>query len=244
MKRVLLAGIAALALSGTQPARAVIPVTEDGPLLGITTQGWIKEAADAVKQLQELQRQYAMLTQQYEAIAHLPQNAMNMGRGLIASPSLQNPFPQSGQLSGIMSGSALGPVAALAGQFRQSNTYYEPQGDDPAAVEMRRRADGVSGVQAMATNAMHSLEERSASLKEFIGGISASPDIAETQAITARLQLEQNYASVQQAQVQQLMVLAKAQEQATQLRAEERRRQDAEELVRATSGVPLPGAAE
>ena len=81
-----------------------------------------------------------------------------------------------------------------------------------------------------------------ASLREFFDGIEGSDDVQETEAINARLTLENNFINAQSAQAQQLMVLAKAQGQAVQQRNEEWHRERAEEVVRATSGVPLPGA--
>jgi hypothetical protein len=154
-------------LSATPKSVVFDPTMHAEQLLGNA-----RRAADALKELQQLQQQYAMLRNQYEAIAHLPQTITNMGRSLITTPTLQNPFPQSYQLQGILSGNSLGPVDGVASGFRQMNTYYEPKGDDPAAVELRRRADSTSGIQALATNAMHSLEQRAAALKDFIGGIS------------------------------------------------------------------------
>src|SRR5690349_8315773 len=184
-----------------------------------------------------MQQQYQMLYSQYQAIAHLRQNITGMASGLTTSPTLQNPFPQSYALTGIMNGTALGPVNGLANQFRQSNAYYEPQGDDPAAVEMRRRADGLSGIQAMATNAMHSLEQRASSLGEFLSGIGESPNIQQTAAIQARLQLEQNYVATQQAQATNLKVLADAQAQANQLRDTQIARKSADDWYDKTNGI-------
>jgi conjugal transfer/entry exclusion protein len=228
MKRILLAGICLLAFAPRAHALfGAGDVVFDPTMHAEQLLNDARQAGDALKQLQQLQQQYQMLHSQYEAIAHLPQTIMSMGRSLITTPTLQNPFPQSYQLQGILSGNSLGPVDGVASGFRQLNTYYEPKGDDPAAVELRRRADSTSGIQALATNAMHSLEQRAAALKDFIGGISASPDLQETVAIGDRLQLENNYASGQQAQAANLKVLADAQVQVNQQRDAEAARQDA-----------------
>jgi Type IV secretion system proteins len=106
--------------------------------------------------------------------------------------------------------------------------------------ELRARAQGTAGLQALAQQSVESIEARMASLREFFDGIEGSGDIQEAQAVTARLALENNFINAQNAQAQQLMVLAKAQEQATQQRVEQWHRESAEEVVRATSGVPLP----
>jgi hypothetical protein len=62
---------------------------------------------------------------------------------------------------------------------------------------------------------------------EFLDKIGGSPDIQQTAAINARLQLEQNYVAGQQTQAANLMTLATAQEAVTQNRAEEIARKDA-----------------
>ena len=243
MRRILFAGTAALALAGVQPAHALFgvgdivfePVLEQTQLMSN-----LKTAASWIQQARDMVQQYRVLENQYLALAHLPQQAMGLGRNLMQEPSLQNPLPQANTLTGILDGSALGPVNGLASQFAARNRYYDPQGDDFTAQELRARAQGTAGLQALAQQSVDSIEARMASLREFFNGIEGSGDVQETQAVTARLALENNFINAQSAQAQQLMVLAKAQEQATQQRAEQWHRESAEEVVRATSGVPLP----
>lgn len=247
MKRILLAGVAAISLASAHPAHAIFgagdivfePVLEQTQIMSN-----LKSAASWLQQARDMVQQYRMLENQYQALAHLPQQAMNLGRNLTMTPSLQNPLPQANTLTGILDGSSLGSVNGLASQFASRNRYYDPQGDDFSAQEMRARAQGTAGLQALAQQGAEAVEQRLASLREFFDGIEGSGDVQETEAINARLSLENNFINAQSVQAQQLMVLAKAQEQSTQLRAEERSRQDAEELVRATSGVPLPGVGQ
>jgi hypothetical protein len=111
----------------------------------------VQQTANAVKQLEELQRQYQMMTYQYQAIAHVPRQVMSMGSAL-TSPTLQNPLPQASQFSGILSGNSLGPVTGLANTFASTDRYYEPTGGDAGATEMIRRRSSTSGIEAMAMN--------------------------------------------------------------------------------------------
>ena len=170
MKRTLLASAFCLGLS--VQARAQIVCANCDTELGAVWRH-VQDLGKWVDQLQAMQRQYQMLTSQYQAIAHLPQNVAGMASGLTTSPTLQNPFPQSYAITNITNGSALGPVTGLANQLKQTNTYYAPTGDDAAAVEMRTRSGGLAGIQAMAVNAMHSLEQRSASLGQFLQELEA-----------------------------------------------------------------------
>ena len=72
---------------------------------------------------------------------------MNLGRNLATTPSLQNPLPQANTLTGILDGSR---TDGRASEFLARNRYYDPQGDDFTARELRARAQGTAGLQALA----------------------------------------------------------------------------------------------
>ncbi len=171
--------------------------------LGKGIAAWAEQkASQMVQSLSWYQQQYGALMQQYEAIAHLPRQIGSIASSL-TSPTLQNPIPNVGSLTGIMSGSALGPTAGLAGQFLGTNTYYRTNSTDPAAQEALQRDNGFAGMQSLATGALQSLQLRAAALPEFRGAIDSSTDIQQTMAINARLSVEQNIATNQQAQASQ-----------------------------------------
>ncbi|MGE4043376.1 MAG: type IV secretion system protein [Acetobacteraceae bacterium] len=181
---------------------------------------WMQQAKDMVASLERMK-------QQYEAIAHLPDNVMGMANRLTTTPSLQNPFPQAGIISRAMGGEGITDGAAA---MMEQNRFYEPQGDDWTAQEMNRRSAATANIQAMAIRHMQAIEERQQSLTEFYAGIEASPDIQQSAAIQARLQLEQNFAVSQQAQAQQLASLVQLQNRVDAQRIEEKQRKDAQEL--------------
>ena len=191
--------------------------------LGLVDQA--TQIAKAVAQLEQLQQSYQMLMSQYQAIAHIPQEVTGIASGLTTTPTLQNPLPGIGQLQGLVNG--ITPPSGYGSQYLQTNTYYTPNSTDPGAQELIRRQQATAGIQGMATDALHSLEQRSTALKEFLGSIGGSPDIQQTEAVNARLQLEQNYVAGQQAQAANLMTLATAQQAVTQNRAEEIAQKDA-----------------
>ena len=172
MKRVLFAGAAALALASTHPAHALFGVGDivfDPTLEAEQRISNLKSAASWVQQARDMVQQYRMLENQSPAIAHLPQQAMNLGRNLATTPSLQNPLPQANTLTGILDGSR---TDGRASEFLARNRYYDPQGDDFTARELRARAQGTAGLQALAQQGVESIEARMASLREFFDGSS------------------------------------------------------------------------
>jgi hypothetical protein len=191
---------------------------------------WVQQAKDMVATL-------GWLKQQYEAVAHLPDNIRGMASQLATTPTLQNPFPQANTIGRIAGG--LG-VAEGAQQQLDQNRYYGPQGEDWTAQEMNRRATATANIQAVAIQHMQAIEERQQSLQEFYQGIEESPDVQQSAAVQARLQLEQNFVAGQQAQAQQLASLVQLQNRVDEQRIEERQRREAQEMYDTTgSGAQI-----
>ena len=188
---------------------------------------WIQQAKDMVNSLERLK-------QQYEAIAHLPQNIIGMGNQLVTKPTLQNPLPQADAIQRFARGYDL---ADGAYNLKTQNFYYEAKGEDFNAAELMRRAKTTANFQAMAQQSLTSIEERQQSLTEFYGSIEESPDIQQSAAIQARLQLEQNFVAGQQAQAQQLVAMVNLANRVDTIRAEEKHRKDAEEAIEQAGGV-------
>lgn len=238
MKRFLLCGIAVVAIAAGRPAHAQWSVV-DIPShifeqLGIQNQ--VTEIGKWVQQLQAMQQQYQVLMSQYQAIAHLPQSVMSMG-GSLTSPTLQNPMPQIGQIQGLLNGSSFGPLSTLGNAYSTANTIFNPTGNDAAGQAMISRRNGWAGIQAMATNNIQSLQQQTAALGTFLSEIGNSPDIQQTAAIQARLQLEQNYAARQQAAATNLATLAAAQQGVNQQQDAEAARRSAESWENATASA-------
>lgn len=244
MKRfVLLASVSLGAtIWATQPAHALFGVgdivSDPGSYvlqqLGLTNQA--AELAKWVQQLQAMQQQYQILMQQYQSVAHLPQSIMSMG-GSLTTPSFQNPLPQVGQLQGILNGSSFGSLNTLGSTFSSANTVFNPTGTDYGATTMVNRRNGWAGIQALAVNNIQSLQQQTAALGTFLSEIGKSPDVQQSAAIQARLQLEQNYAARQQAAATNLATLASAQAGVNQQQDAEAARKSAESWENATASA-------
>lgn len=196
--------------------------------------------AELVKEVENGIRTLEQLKAQYDAIAHLPDNIRGMAGQLANNGALQNPYPAVNALSRYTGGYGLTEGAAA---LLEQNRVAEPEGDDWMAEEMNRRATSTANLQAVALQHMQVVEDRQQALQQFYDGIGDSPDIQQTAAIQARLQLEQNFAAGQQAQAQQLTSLVQLQNRVDHQRIEERQRKEAKELYDAT-GSGMTVAAE
>ncbi len=191
--------------------------------------------AKAVEQIQAMQRQYTQLQQTYQALAHL--TSINGVASQLGLPSVQNPLGSVAQLPGIVNGTNLGGVSGLAQRLMSANRYYQPQGNDFTAQEMQRRAQGTAGLQALAMQNLQATQERMAGLQELQSRIDASPTTQDMGAVQARLAAESTFIETQQVQAQQLQVLQRAQEEASQQRVTEKQRQDAESWYNHTAPI-------
>ena len=230
IRHALLAGTALLSIVAASPAYAQWEVNDPGTHINTAL-----TLAQAIETVVQLKMTYDQIVSTYEAIAHAPDGITGLASALNAM-GMRNPYPQTGQVPGIVNGTGFGSISGLAQQFMALNRYHTPEGDDFAAQEMLRRAQATAGVQGMALQAMQAVEKRAEDLGVFLAAIGDSPDIQQTMAINARLQLEQNFVAGQQAQAQQLAVLQHAQDDVARQRAEEKHRQDYEELANETGG--------
>ncbi len=224
MKRILLAGASALALAtpvvlSPRPAQAIFCTNCEQEVGAGLRQ--VETIARWKSQLDGMNQQYRQLRATFDAIAHT-----NSVQGLASSLGrLSNTVPGAGQLQGLTRGA--GSVAGAAAQL-QGNRVFAPTGNDFSAQELRRRAQGVANIQAVALQQMRASEERIGGIDQLLGEIDGQPDLQASAALGNRIASEQAFLAAQQQQLAQLQVLQRTQEQSDAIRAEERGRRDAE----------------
>ena len=170
---------------------------------------------------ENMERQYGQLRSTFEAIAHtnsVSSLASNLG-------GLSNTIPGAGEVSGLLRG--VGSIGN-AGTILQGNRVFSATGNDFSAQELRRRAQGVANIQAVALQQMRASEQRIAGIDELLGQIDGQPDLQASAALGNRIGSEQAFLAAQQQQLAQLQVLQRSQEQSDAIRAEEKGRRDAE----------------
>ena len=222
MKRILLAGASALALAVVAPSVAHAQATVIDPArIAQSAQQQIQTILQWKSQLDGMQQQHRQLRATFDAIAHT-----NSVQGLASSLGrLSNTVPGSGQMQGLARG--VGSVAGAAAQL-QGNRAFAATGNDFSAQELRRRAQGVANIQAVALQQMRASEQRIAGIDELLGQIDGQPDLQASAALGNRIGSEQAFLAAQQQQLAQLQVLQRSQEQSDAIRAEEKGRRDAE----------------
>jgi hypothetical protein len=217
MKRTLLAAAAALPLAGAPPgaAWAQIPVTD-----ALANSQLAQQVTHALASLRQLEMQYQQLQATYNSLAHstsvsgLANRLGSTANGLGASEM----------------GSALSGAGGLAGSAQQMANLraFSSTGSDWSAQEMTRKAQRLSNIQAVAMQQMRASEQRILGLRELMSEADAQPDIQASAALNNRIQAEHALLTAQQQQLAQLQMMARSEEQADLLRAEEMQRQSAE----------------
>jgi hypothetical protein len=217
MKRTLLAGAAlALALAAPDAARAQIPVTD-----ALANSQLAQQVGHALASLRQLEMQYQQLQSTYNSIAHT--NSVSGLANRLGSTA--------NGLGASEMGAALSGAGGLAGSAQQMANMraFSSTGTDWSAQEMARKAQRLSNIQAVAMQQMRVSEQRIAGLRELMSEADAQPDIQASAALNNRIQAEHALLTAQQQQLAQLQMIARTEEQADLLRAEEAARQSAEQ---------------
>jgi len=225
MRRILLAGAAALAVAVMAPgaARAQIPVTDAlaNAQAQITNSQLYQQVAQAVATVRQLEQQYQQLQATYNVLAHTT-NVSGLANRLGGVANGYGANEVGGALTGV------GSLAGAADQVANMR-FFSSSGSDFSATEMTRRAQRLGNVQAAALQGMQQSEQRIAGLRELMGEIDGQPDVQASAALNNRIQAEHALLSAQQQQLAQLQLMAATQQQGDVLRAEEAARQSAEQ---------------
>ena len=161
-KKAVISGTAwMLCLGG--PAWAQIPVTDAANLANTTRQvvQGVQQIQQLTQQLSVMQQQYSQLIQTYQALSHLPDEALQQLAAQLNVQQFRTPLPSSGSLvGGLMNGTGLDQLGALGQQILNQNRLYAPSGTDFAARQLAGTANSIAGVQAMLNNLYQSASGR------------------------------------------------------------------------------------
>ena len=225
-ERGILAG-AVSALCLAVPARAQIPVTDAANLANTTRQviQGIQQIQQLTQQLAVMQQQYSQLIQTYQAVAHLPDQALQQLAAQFNVQQFRTPLPSSANLMGdLMNGTGLDQLGSLGRQILNQNRLYAPSGADFAARQLMGTANSIAGVQAMLNNLYQSASGRITVLQGMEGQLSSAQDAKAVADLSARVQTEATYLQAQQVQAQVLQTWQAAQvRNETQQTREQRR---------------------
>jgi len=213
-----LTAFCAVAVSGAQAQWAVI----DHANLAQTTLA----ASRALSELRQLTAQYNELVATYQMLT-TPTDILSMAPGL-SVPTLQNPLPATSLLNGMITGQTAASGAGVT--FYDQSHIYTPTDGTVASTHLIANGNAIANLQGIAATNLQSIQQRLALLPALETALSTATSITQVNAIDGRIALESNYVQAQQAQSQNLMVLA-AQQEASQ------RQQDQEEHAREASAL-------
>jgi type IV secretion system protein VirB5 len=230
-----------LALTSTY-AWAQIPVTDGGSIAQL-----VQQVATAKGQLDTLQQSYNTAQQTYQQVLGTYRmltsfaNPNGMAQGLL-QPFVQNPFPSTSGLPGMITGSTsfagtVGTLGSLAQQFGTLNRAYTPSGSDGTATRLNQQATSIANMLGIATQNLQSMQQRASGLQSLQAQLDTASDLQTVTSINARIGIEQNYIQTQAAQATTLQTAAQMQLAAVQAQAEQKQRQDADSLFANTKAV-------
>ena len=222
MLRVLLLGITAIACVGLLPANAQLAVI-DGSNLAQTTLA----AQRALSELQQLTAQYNQLVSTYQMLTN-PTDVVSMVTGLSVQ-TLQNPLPGVNLLNGLVAGQTRVSGAGL--QFYNQSHVYTPTDGGVASTQLIANANSIANIQGIAATNLQSIQQRLALLPALATALSAATSITQVNAINGRIAVEANYVQAQQAQAQNLTVLASQQEVSARQQAQEEHAREANAIA-------------
>jgi type IV secretion system protein VirB5 len=220
--RALLIGIAATAYAGLPPANAQMAVIDNSNLVQTTL-----AAQRALSELQQLTAQYNQLVATYQMLTN-PTDVVSMVTGL-SVPSLQNPLPAVSTLNGLVGGQT--NVTGAGAQFYNQSHVYTPTDGGAASTQLIANANSIANMQGIATTNLQSIQQRLALLPALESALSGATSITQVNAINGRIAVEANYVQAQQAQAQNLAVLAYQREASARQQAQEEHAREANAIA-------------
>lgn len=184
------------------PASAQMAVIDHSNLAQTTL-----AASRALSELQQLTAQYNQLVMTYQMLTN-PVDITSMVTGLNVG-SLQNPLPTVPSLGGLITGQT--SATGLGATFYTQNHIYSPTDGSLASTQLIANGNSIANLQGIATTNLQAIQQRMALLPALEAALSGANSITEVNAINGRIALEANYVQAQQAQAQNLGILAQQQ---------------------------------
>lgn len=206
MRMIRLVSVMALFVCGASwpigPAVAQMSVIDQSNLAQTTL-----AASRALSELQQLTAQYNQLVMTYQMLTN-PVDVTSMVTGLNVG-SLQNPLPTVPSLGGLITGQT--SATGLGATFYTQNHIYTPTDGSTASTQLIANGNSIANLQGIATTNLQAIQQRMALLPALEAALSGANSITEVNAVNGRIALEANYVQAQQAQAQNLGILAQQQ---------------------------------
>ena len=218
-----------ITLGIASPALAQIPETDAAALTRL-----VQQLQQAQQEYQELVNQYNELKSTYQAVSQ--DVNPNQWAQQLEQAGMQNTVPNTSLLPNMLDGisppsSLTGNIGSLAQQFYSLNKVYIPTGTDFGSTQIQQGANETANFEAIATQNLQALEAREQALPQIQNELNSATTIQQVGSIQARLAAEQNYVQAQQAQAQNLQLLAYEEHQQGEAAMTEENAQGAEQTL-------------
>jgi type IV secretion system protein VirB5 len=211
-----------LDLGTAQPAAAQMAVIDSANLAQN-----IRTAAQEVLAVEQLKAQLAQLEQTYQMFTN-PTNILGMAAGM-ENQSIENPMPAANAMAGLVDGSS-SPSGAAASYYNQTHVY-SPTDGSIASTQLNANGNSIANIEGMAATNLAAIQQRMQELPSLESDLNAASSITQVDAINGRIAAESQFVQAQQAQAQNLQVLASEQAQSQQQQQQEQYDEDQTNLV-------------
>jgi hypothetical protein len=187
----------------------------------------IQTAAQSVIAVEQLKAQLAQLEQTYQMFTN-PTNILSMATGM-ENQTIENPMPLANAMSGLVGGSTA-PSGAAATYFNQ-NHVYTPTDGSAASAQLNANGQAIANIEGIASTNLAAVQQRIQELPNLESDLNAATSITQVDAINGRIAAESQFVQAQQAQAQNLQVLANEQALSQQQQQQEQFDEDQTNLV-------------
>ncbi|MDE8346447.1 MAG: type IV secretion system protein [Acidocella sp.] len=197
----------------------------------------IQTAAQSIIAVEQLKAQLSQLEQTYQMFTN-PTNILSMAAGM-ENQSIENPMPVANAMAGLVSGTT-SPSGAAAGYYDQSHVY-SPTDGSAASTQLNANGNSIANIEGIAATNLTAIQQRMQELPNLESDLNAASSITQLDAINGRIAAESQFVQAQQAQAQNLQVLASEQVQSQQQQEKEQFVQD---MTNASSDYSQAAAAD
>ncbi|MHB1302602.1 MAG: type IV secretion system protein [Acidiphilium sp.] len=197
----------------------------------------IQTAAQSVIAVEQLKAQLSQLEQTYQMFTN-PTNVLGMAAGM-ENQSIENPMPLANALSGLVGGSTA-PSGAAASYYDQ-NHVYAPTDGSAASAQLNANGNSIANIEGIASTNLMAIQQRMQELPNLESDLNAATSITQVDAINGRIAAESQFVQAQQAQAQNLQVLANEQALSQQ---QQQKEQFVEDMTNASSDYSQAAAAD
>jgi len=187
----------------------------------------VKTAAQAIIEVEQLKAQLTQLEQTYQMFTN-PTNILGMATGL-ENQTIENPMPAANAIVGLLGGTTA--PSGTAATYYSQNRVYSPTDGSPASTQLNNNGQAIANIEGIAATNLSAIQQRMQELPNLEADLNTATSITQVDAVNGRIAAESQFVQAQQAQAQNLQVLASEQALSQQQQQQEQYDEDQTNLV-------------